>query len=89
MKVVGKKILVHQAKAKDVSEGGIVLPGEQAPLPYGTIVQISPELDDFTGEVGEVVLFNEIGAISLGYVKEDHVLIEPEDILAILEKGDY
>jgi co-chaperonin GroES (HSP10) len=60
--------------------------GSITTLPYGTVEQVGPEVEDV--KVGEVVLFTEIGAIPLG-IKEDHVLIEPEDILAILEEGEY
>lgn len=93
MKMVGKKILVHQAKTKEVSDGGIVMTAASImPLPYGTVVAVGPEVsgssDHYLGS-GDIVLFNELGAISLGNLKPDHVLIEPDDILAILEEGEY
>lgn len=89
MRVTGKRILVEQFKTKEISEGGIALPTTtiQA-LPYGKVVQIGPEVKGFDLAEGNVVLFSEIGAIPLG-VKEDHVLIEPDDILAVLEEGEY
>lgn len=87
MKVVGKKILVEQARTKEVSKGGIALPDTSIQvLPYGFVRQVGPEVTDV--KIGEVVLFDPISAIPLS-IKKDHVLIEPEDILAILEEGEY
>lgn len=97
MKVVGKRILVRQAKTKEVSEGGIVMTGEQTVLPYGTVLQVGSEVDsalalDILGRRQRVVLFDGISAIpvNLKYPSEEsYVLIEPDDILAILEDGEY
>lgn len=89
MKMVRNKILLRQTESAGKSKGGIVLT-ETHKLPYGTVVDVGPEL---TGEhdviVGQVVLFNPITLVELGTLKEGHILIEPDDILAILEEGDY
>lgn len=85
MRVVSKKILVQQALTDEVSKGGIVMAGDQQPLPYGTVVDFGSEVTEVN--VGDILLFTEIGAIPLG-IKKNHVLIEFEDVLAILEEGD-
>lgn len=101
MKVVGKRILVRQAKTKEVSKGGIVMAGEQTVLPYGTVLQVGLEayhtlgiekMGDVGKIIGKVVLFDGISAIPINLdpsSKESYVLIEPEDILAILDEGEY
>jgi len=74
--------------SRTVSEGGIAIHGDATPLPFGEIVQLGPELlgDILTRpHVGDVVLFDAIGAIVLSHVLKDHVLIEPDNVLAILE----
>lgn len=88
MRVSGKRILIKQRLTEEVSKGGIVMAGDQQALPYGDVIQIGPEVEDMDLAPGEVVLFNEIGAIPLGHLLKDHVLIEPDDILAILEEGE-
>lgn len=88
MKMIGNKILVQQQKTKAVSEGGIALPDACIQvLPYGEVLKVGPDVDSV--QVGEVVLFSAIGAVELGDLMEDCVLIEPDDILLILELGDY
>ena len=85
MKVVGKRILVKQALTDEVSKGGIIMAGDQEALPYGTVVQLSEGVTEV--KVGDRVLFTGIGAIPLG-IKKNHVLIEFEDVLAILDEED-
>ncbi len=88
MKMVSNKILVEQCKTAAVTDGGIALPEASIQvLPYGVVMQIGPKVEEV--KVGDAILFNEIGAVSLGILKPDCVLIEPCDILAILEEGDY
>jgi len=87
MKLIGKKILVKQVRTKDKSEGGITLPSSMSEvLPYGTVKAVGPEVEEVG--LGDVVLFTAVAAIPLG-LKPDHVLIEPEDVLALLEEGEY
>lgn len=93
MKLIGKKVLVKQMRTKDKSEGGIALPDSMSSaLPYGKIISISLDLakdpENTLVVPGAIVLFSAIAAIPLE-LKPDHVLIEPDDILAILEEGDY
>ncbi len=86
MKLMGKRILIEQIMTADKSKGGIVLTTTTS-LPYGHIRQLGPDVENH--KVGEVVLFNPLTLIELSTVKEGHVLIEPDDVLAILEEGEY
>lgn len=87
MLVVGKRILVKQTLTDSVSKGGIVMSGNQEALPYGTVVQVGPNFPDDCVKVDDIVLFTSIAAIPLG-LKKHHVLVESEDILAILSEED-
>ncbi len=91
MKVVGKRILVKQTLTDEVSKGGIIIPVDQQPLPYGEVIQVGGNVEsDVNGsrlQEGDIILFTELGAIPFG-IKKNHVLIEFEDVLAILEKED-
>jgi len=88
MKLVGKKILVEPLKTKDVTSGGIALPEQsRQTLPMGPVKQVGPEVEGV--EPGEVVMFSSIGAMPVQVGKGEYILIEPEDILMILEEGEY
>lgn len=84
MKVLGKRILVKQRLTEEVSKGGIVMAGNQQALPYGDVIQVGPEVKNADLRPDDIVLFNEIGAIPLGHLLKDHVLIEEDDILVVL-----
>ncbi len=88
MKLMGKRILIEQIMTADKSKGGIVLTTTSS-LPYGHVRQMAPGMGIDHLKVGDVVLFNPLTLIELSTVKEGHVLIEPDDVLAILEKGEY
>lgn len=85
MRIVGKKIMVKQRMTDEVSKGGIVMAGAQQALPLGEVVQVGDEVTEV--KAGDFLLFTEIGAIPLG-IKKDHVLIEFEDVLAILDEEE-
>ncbi len=89
MRVVGKKILVKQSLTDLISKGGIHVAGDAEPLPYGKVIQIGAVCleEEASLKVGDTVLFSAIGAIPLG-IKKNHVLIEWEDVLAILDEED-
>ena len=88
MRIAGKRILVKHRLTDTVSKGGIVMAGDQQALPYGDVISLGSDLDTDLVSPGEIVLFNEIGAIPLGHLLKDHVLIEMEDILAVLEEDE-
>ncbi len=88
MRIVGKKILIKQTLTDEVSKGGIIMAGDQQTLPYGEVVEIGKEIEDRYFVPGDLVLFNELGAIPLGHIKKNHILVEPEDVLAVLDEED-
>ena len=88
MKMVGKKILVEQFRTREMTDGGIALPEQTIQkLPCGPVKELGPEVMGFIH--GDIVMFNAIGAIPVVVAGKEYVLIEPEDILLILEKGEY
>lgn len=75
-------------KTKDVTAGGIALPEQsRQTLPVGPVKSIGPDVEGV--QVGEVVMFSSIGAMPVEVSKKEFILIEPEDILMILEEGEY
>lgn len=88
MRMVRNKILLKQAESADESKGGIALPEtHKVRLPYGRIMDMGPDV--LATLMGQVVLFNPLTLVELGEIKPGHILIEPDDIIAILEEGDY
>jgi len=90
MKLIGDRILVEQFHTKDVTAGGIALPQQsRSKLPSGKIILMSQDVSSIDLSRGDVVLFSSIGAIPIEVRGREYVIIESEDVLMILDKGDY
>jgi chaperonin GroES len=88
------RIVVSRDKAKDMSEGGIVLPevAQDRPL-TGTVLAVGEGRLAENGtivpmpfKVGQKVLFGKYAGTEITLDKEEFTLIKGEDILAIVEK---
>ena len=89
MRIAKNKILVEVWETKTMSEGGIALPDDSVQkLPVGKVVQGGIEISD-TLCVGDVILFSGVAAIALEPICSDKVLIEEEDVLAVLSEEEY
>ncbi len=91
MRVIGTRILVRQRLTASVTKGGIELPGDQDGLPFGDVITVGSGV---TGDVnlgdisrGDIVLFNPLLTSPVG-VLDHHVLIELDDVLAILTEKE-
>jgi len=71
-----------------MTEGGIALPDQSIEsLPMGPVKSVSPDIDAVS--VGDVVMFNALGAVPVAIGKETFVLIELDDVLMVMEEGEY
>ncbi len=97
MRLMGKRILIEQHISSDVTPGGIALPDSTLTgLPRGKVIKIGSDIDtsdddcsDYGGlRIGDIVQFNELGAMSIELKTGKFVLIDEEDVLLILEDGE-
>lgn len=89
MKITGSKLLVEQFKMDDVTPGGIALPSKSVQsLPFGSILETGPAVEG-AFKIGDVILFPDIGPILIELKGKPYLLIESEDVLGILEEGEY
>jgi co-chaperonin GroES (HSP10) len=89
MKITGSKIMVEQFRMNEVTPGGIALPSKSVQsLPFGKIIGLGPTVPKIL-KIGDVVLFPEIGPTLVFLKEQPFLLIEAEDVLGILEEGEY
>jgi chaperonin GroES len=87
------RIVVSRDKAKDMSDGGIVLPEQAQDVPLtGTVLAVgSGKLSDMGNPiplpfvVGQKVLFGKYTGVEVTIEKEEFTLLRAEDVLAIIE----
>ncbi len=88
MKLMGKKILIEQQLSAGTTEGGLALPETmQRGLPRGKVIKEGPNVSTLVN-VGDIIQFNELGAINVELITGKYLLIEEEDVLLILEDGE-
>jgi len=89
MKVTGKKLLIRQDQTATETEGGLVLPDTTVTkLPRGTVVLVGPDCNHKVLKVGQKVLINDIGGLTVEVKKEFLLVIEEDDVLVILGEDD-
>lgn len=75
---VGNNVLIERKEQKEVSDGGIILPGQKhKEKMLGTIAGISEEVAGF--EEGDKVIFPDFTGVLVG---KNYVIMEAKDIVA-------
>jgi chaperonin GroES len=93
IKPLGEKIVVKRLEAKEKSAGGIVLPDAAKEKPQeGRIVALGEGrlLEDgkripFSVKVGDRVIFASYSGSEIKLEGEEHLILQEDDILAIVE----
>lgn len=75
------RVVVKLPKAKDVTEGGIILPDNAQQMPTeGPVTAIGPLIQDIA--VGDVVMFDKYGGTEVDVDGEIHVIVRESQIYA-------
>ena len=90
---LGEKVLIKRLDAEERTAGGIVLPDAAREKPQkGTILAVGDGklLDDgtraaFQVKVGDQVLFASYGGTEIKIDREEYLLMDESDVLAILD----
>lgn len=93
LKPVYDRIVVSRDKAKDTSDGGIVLPEQAQDVPLtGTVLAVGEGKPTENGGcislpffIGQKVLFGKYTGVEVALGKEEFTLLRAEDVLAIVE----
>lgn len=77
---VGKRVLIKRVEKKEVSEGGILLPGNKSKEQMlGTIAAVSTSRTSSDFAVGDKVIFPDFTGVLVG---KNYVIMEDKDIVA-------
>ncbi len=79
-------LFIQQLKAKDQSDGGIVLPesAKKAPTNDGVITHVHPDVKD-RYEVGQRVIFGEYSGAPIAIGDEVYIAMVETEIIAVIE----
>jgi chaperonin GroES len=91
---LGSKVLVRRDDAPDTTEGGIIIPdtsnekpleGEVVAVGDGAILQNGTKVA-MTVKKGDIVFFGPYSGTEITLEGKDHVIIDENEIIAIVEK---
>ena len=87
MRPINDNILIKVIKeeAKEEKVGSIIVPGstKDKPLREGLVIRVSEELETTIKE-GDKVLYGIFAGVKVLIDNEEHLLVKPDDIFAIL-----
>jgi chaperonin GroES len=90
---LGDNVLVKQKKEDEITQFGLVLPGDQKEKPEGEVIAVGPGKLLETGErskmdvkVGDHVILKTWGGDKVEFNKEEYKIVSQDDILGIVEK---
>lgn len=93
IKPLSNRVIVERIESESESEGGIIIPDvAKEPSYEGRVMAVGPGLRDEKGNripldvsEGDVVLFSKFAGSEVTIDGEDYLIIQEDDILAILE----
>lgn len=86
IKPLGKRLLVEIVKAKEIEEGGILIPGNarrDVVSNSGTVIDVGPGVS--LVNVGQNVIIGAFVGIEVKYDDKKYFLISEDDVVGILE----
>ncbi len=84
IKPLGNRVLIKQEEAVKQTQSGIYLPDSAKEKPTtGEVIAIGTA-DDIEVKVGDKVLYQKFGGTKIDVEKQEYLLLEQDDILAIL-----
>jgi co-chaperonin GroES (HSP10) len=85
------RIMISKPEIETVSQGGILLPGNENKKntdTFGTITMVGPDFDMKGVEVGDIALFVAYSGTTLEHNGEEVTILSPDDIIAVLSERE-
>ena len=84
IKPLGSRVLVKQEEAVEQTQSGIYLPNSAKEKPtIGDVIAIGSS-EDLEVKVGDKVMYQKFGGTKVEVEKQEYILLDQDDILAIV-----
>lgn len=85
LKPLGERVVVKRYEAEEKTASGIILPGQAKEKPQmAEVVAVGAKVKDV--KVGDTVLLKKYGGNEVKLDGVEYIIVEAEDLLAIVEK---
>ena len=88
LKPLYNRVLIQQLEAETTTKSGIILPGQATEQPQiARVIAVGPGKDDkpMSVKVNDQVIFPKYKGTEVKYDGMDYIIIDEEDLLAIVE----
>jgi chaperonin GroES len=85
-KPLGARVMVKEVEREQTTESGIVLPDTAKEKPQTAEVVAVGTHEDVKVSVGDVVVFRKYAGTEFKIDDEEHLIVEGEDILGMVER---
>ncbi|MGM0372829.1 MAG: co-chaperone GroES [Chloroflexota bacterium] len=85
IKPLGDRVVLQPVEEESKTEAGIYIPDTAKEKPQtGIVVAVGDDEEYITVEVGDKVLFPKYTGTEISYASEDYIIMDFEDLLAVL-----
>ena len=84
-KPLGERALIKPIEREEQTASGIVLPDTAKERPQTAEVVAVGDAEEIKVSVGDVVIFRKYGGTEFTIEGEDHLIVEADDILGVVE----
>lgn len=86
IKPLGNRILVDLGNQEQMSSGGLVLAkAAQAKPTQGQVLALGNAVEDMAIKAGDTVIFSEHAGVKITHENHDYLVIDLEDVFAVVE----
>jgi chaperonin GroES len=85
IKPLGDRVVIQPVEEENKTDAGIYIPDTAKEKPQtGIVVAVGDDEEYITVEVGDKVLFPKYTGTEITYASEDYIIMDFEDLLAVL-----
>ncbi len=83
VKPLGKRVILKEVKAEEVTKSGLVLAGKKEESQMAEVIAVSDEVKALA--TGDKVYYKKYSGTKVEFEKEELIIIDEEDILAVIK----
>lgn len=83
IKPIGKRVVLKELQAEETTKSGLVLAGQKEEPQLAEVINVSDKVK--TLEVGQKVYYKKYAGTKVKYEREEYLIMELENIIAIVE----
>jgi chaperonin GroES len=86
LKPLGERVVLKEVEVESKTKSGIILPDEAKEKPqYAEVVALGDKIENASIDIKSKVVYKKYSGTEISLDGEDYIIIELEDLLAVIE----